>query len=70
MMEKLNLDSVITDFSDLYRSYIFRNGFAFTAINEPANVYDAIVIRNPQIAIVGLPNKHFLLIHLKSISIL
>ena len=59
MMEKLNLDSVITEFSDLYRSYIFRNGFAFTAINEPANVYDAIVIRNPSNCDCWTPKQAF-----------
>ena len=58
-MEKLNLDSVITDFSDLYRSYIFRNGFAFAAINEPANVYDAIVIRNPSSCDCWTPKQAF-----------
>ena len=58
-MEILNLDSVITNVSDLYRSYVFRNGFAFTAINEPANVYDAIVIRNPSKCECWTPKQAF-----------
>lgn len=27
--------------------YVYRYGFAFTSVTEPANVFDAIVIRNP-----------------------
>ena len=40
-------DTVITDTFALQRHYIFREGYIFTAMTEPANVYDAIVIRHP-----------------------
>lgn len=46
-MENLYLDEVIDNAFDLHQAYVFRDGFAFTAIDEPTNVYDAIIIRNP-----------------------
>ena len=47
MLENLYLDEVITSVWDLSNGYVFRNGFAFTSIDEPTNVYDAIIIRHP-----------------------
>ncbi len=40
-------DTVITDTLALQRHYIFREGFVFTSMTEPANVFDTIVIRHP-----------------------
>lgn len=37
----------ITDIYDLSRGYIFVDGFVFKSLTEPANIYDAIVIRSP-----------------------
>lgn len=39
--------SVIADIFDLSRGYTFVDGFVFKSLTEPANIYDAIVIRNP-----------------------
>ena len=36
------------NYIDLARRYTIYDGFIFTALTEPANVYDAIVIRNPE----------------------
>ena len=44
----IDFQQVITDSRILTNRYILRNGFPFTAINHPANVYDAIVIKYPQ----------------------
>lgn len=41
------MNQVITNPSVLAQNYIIRDGFVFTAIRHPANVYNAIVIRNP-----------------------
>lgn len=46
-MKNLHLDEVITNAYDLRNHYIFREGFMFTSVVEPANVFDGIVIRNP-----------------------
>ena len=40
-------DTVITDPFALQRHYVFREGFVFTSMTEPANVFDTIVIRYP-----------------------
>ncbi len=40
-------DDVITSPLALQMHYIVREGYIFTSITEPANVFDAIVIRNP-----------------------
>jgi Leucine-rich repeat (LRR) protein len=45
--EDLALDAVITNVLDLGKGYVYRHGFVFNAIDEPANVYDGIVLRNP-----------------------
>lgn len=42
------LNDVITDASIFLQGYIIRDGFAFTAITYPGNVYDAIIIKAPQ----------------------
>ena len=44
------MNDIITDPIDLQRAYTHRDGFVFTALIEPANVFDAIVIRNPEIS--------------------
>lgn len=44
----INIQEVITDGRILANRYILRNGFSFTAITHPANVYDAIVVKYPQ----------------------
>lgn len=46
-MGTFDLDDVITSAWDLSRGYVFRDGFAFTSIDGPANVYDALIVRNP-----------------------
>lgn len=45
MLDQIN--EVITDSSVFSKHCIMRNGFVFTAITHPANVYNAIVIKNP-----------------------
>ena len=44
----INLNEVITDASILLKRYTIRDGFPFTTITHPGNVYDAIVIKYPQ----------------------
>ena len=44
----IDIQEVITDSRILMNRYILRNGFAFTAITHPGNVYDAIVVKYPQ----------------------
>ena len=44
----IDVQGVITDGRILANRYILRNGFPFTAITHPANIYDAIVIKYPQ----------------------
>jgi len=44
----IDVQEVITDSRILANRYILRNGFPFTAITHPANVYDAIVVKYPQ----------------------
>lgn len=44
----IDFKAIITDISILSQGYILRNGFPFTAITHPANVYDAIVVKYPQ----------------------
>ena len=40
-------DEVVKDIIDLQRHFTNRNGYIFTSIMEPSNVFDSIVIRNP-----------------------
>ena len=44
----IDVQEVITDSKILTNRCILRNGFSFTAITHPANVYDAIVVKYPQ----------------------
>lgn len=44
----IDVQEVITDSRILANRYILRNGFPFTAITHPTNVYDAIVVKYPQ----------------------
>ncbi len=53
------LNSEITSTDDLSRYYIFREGFVFTSLDEPANVFDAIVIRYPASADCICPRVGF-----------
>lgn len=43
----MNFDAVIERVDDLIRGFVIRDGFLFKAIDEPTNVFDAIVIRHP-----------------------
>jgi hypothetical protein len=42
-----NIREVITNEDDLSRRYVLRDGFVFSALTSPANVYDAILIKVP-----------------------
>ncbi len=42
------INEVITDFCVIDKRYIVRNGFVFTALTRPTNVFDAIVIKHPR----------------------
>ena len=44
----MNLQEVMTDGRILANRFILREGFVFTAILHPGNVYDAIVVKYPQ----------------------
>ncbi len=44
---EINIHEVITDVSVFSKRYILRNGFAFTTITYPHNVYDAVVVKYP-----------------------
>ncbi len=59
MITQEELNTVITDISDLHRYHIYRDGFVFTSIDEPANVFDAIVIRYPSSADCVSPKTGF-----------
>jgi hypothetical protein len=52
-----NLDEVVEVYD--FNHCIYRNGFVFTSIDEPANVFDAIVIRNPENCDCWSPKKSF-----------
>ena len=43
----INLQEIIIDSRILAQRYIVRDGFVFTCIDYPANIYDAIVIKYP-----------------------
>ena len=49
------MHNVITDTKILMQRYIIRDGFIFTAITHPGNVYDAIVLRVPSDAPCSSP---------------
>lgn len=42
------MDVVITNLEELSRHYAVREGFLFTSIMEPSNIFDSIIIRNPE----------------------
>lgn len=48
MFDIKEIKEVITDGNVFWKRYIFRNGFPFTTITSPANVYDAIVVKYPK----------------------
>ncbi len=52
-----NLNDAVFDFD--FNHCIYRNGFVFTSVTEPANVLDGIVIRNPQNCDCWSPKKSF-----------
>lgn len=62
----------IVDPNVLHKYYIVRNGFVFTSISEPTDVFDAIVIRYPSEADCVSPkvgfSSHNLEEHLKIIA--
>ena len=43
----IKLTEIVNDSTTLSRGYLLRDGFVFTAITHPANVFDAIVIKHP-----------------------
>ena len=43
----LNVLNEVVDHSSIEQGFIVRNGFVFEAVTNPANVFDALVIRNP-----------------------
>ncbi len=47
MITKEELNTVMTDLCDLQRHDIVREGFVFTSVDGPANIFDGIVIRYP-----------------------
>lgn len=42
------LNEIITNIYDLQKGFIIRDGFIFTALTLPPNIYDAMVIRYPE----------------------
>lgn len=44
---QISCDEIITDSSILGQRFIIRNGFVFTSISKPGNVFDALVIKIP-----------------------
>ena len=60
----INLNEIITEGRALMNRSITREGFVFTSITHPANVFDAIVIRSPDGALcdslkLGLSERSF-----------
>ena len=54
-----NIDCVIENLIDLHKHYTVRDGFVFTSITEPANVYDALVLRYPEMCDCHTPKVGF-----------
>ena len=46
-LENLNNINEVVDYASLEQGYSVRDGFFFEAIRHPANVFNAIVVRNP-----------------------
>ena len=42
-----NIHEVITDVQIFAQNYILREGYEFKPLTYPANIYDAIIIKNP-----------------------
>ena len=55
----MSINCVIDNIWDLRRHYTIRNGFVFTSITEPANVFDAIVLRFPETCDCHTPKVGF-----------
>ena len=53
----IDLNSVIHSYNPYH--CIFRDGFVFTPVTEPANIFDAIVIRSPENCDCWSPKKSF-----------
>ena len=58
----MQINEKITNLTDLYNHFVMRDGFVFTSICDPTDVYDAIVIRYPETArcyspIVGVSSR-------------
>lgn len=51
-----NIEDIITDGSILAERCVLRDGFVFTTVTYPANVYDAIVIKYPRNIHCSSPN--------------
>lgn len=68
----LEKDKIVSDINELINGYRFCEGFIFTAILHPANVFDAIVIRNPsssrKIGDKGVVSIHSLEKHIEFIN--
>lgn len=57
MLEGLN--KILTYSETQGKNHIYRDGFVFTAVTEPANIYDGIVIRFPETAKAYSPQYGF-----------
>lgn len=53
------INQVVTDTETLSIHYYYYEGFLFTALDEPANVFNAIVVRNPENAECHSPKYGF-----------
>lgn len=53
------IDQVITNYSTLNAHYLFYDGFVFTSVHGPANVFNGIVVRNPEHAESHSPQYGF-----------
>lgn len=53
----IGLKQIISDSEALRKKCVTRNGFVFTTIDNPANVYDAILIKHPHSARCFCPNR-------------
>ncbi len=67
----MNIHEEITDYSVFAQHHLIRDGYEFKPLTHPANIYDAIVIRNPG-SILGsyrmLKTNHSLSEHIELIN--
>ena len=49
-MDNVNLNEIITDSQTIIRRHVVRDGFVFTRIGEPVNVFDTLVVRTEPLA--------------------